>query len=300
MKKKIMNKIVERVLKVMSKNSPYKHLDKLEEKISAARDEGQYNYRLPKNFKLKSEVTEFESNGMVAYSLRPKELSNNKKIIYLHGGAYIEDMNKQHWIFVDRMVKKLGCEVILPMYVLAPYNNCEESFAKVLSFYEEITERYKSEDIILMGDSAGGGLAVALAQELKEQNKKTPRNIILLSPWLDVSMENQEMREIEPRDYILGFDCLKECGKLWVDNLSVKDRKVSPIYGEFSSIGKITIFTGTNDILWLDAIKLKSILEDKDIDFNFYEFEAMPHVFAILPLPESDEVVEKVKDIIIK
>lgn len=300
MKRKIMNKMIERVLKVMAKNSPYKHLDKLEEKISVAREVGEYNYRLPKNFKLKSDVTEFESKGMVVYSLRPKELSNDKKIIYLHGGAYVEDMNKQHWIFIDRMVKKLGCEVILPMYVLAPYSNCEDSLDKVFNFYNEFTEKYNSEDIVLMGDSAGGGLAVSLAQELKGQEKKAPSNIILLSPWMDVSMGDERMKEIEPRDYILGVESLAACGKLWADNLSVKDRKVSPIYGEFEGIGKITVFTGTNDILWLDALKLKATLEEKNIDFNFYEFEAMPHVFAILPVPESDEVVEKVKDIIIR
>ncbi|MGL4760657.1 MAG: alpha/beta hydrolase fold domain-containing protein [Sarcina sp.] len=292
MKKKIMNAIIERVLKVMSKNSPYKHIEKLEEKINLAKEQGEYNYRLPKNFKLKSEVEEFESFGMVSYKLRPKELRNGKKIIYLHGGAYVEDMNKQHWIFIDRMVKKLGCEVILPMYPLAPFSDCETTFEKLSLLYDDITKDYKQEDIILMGDSAGGGLALALAQDLKINNKKSPSNIILLSPWLDVSMQNEEMREIEPRDYILGFDCLKECGKLWANELSVQNRRVSPIYGNFEGLGKITVFTGTNDILWLDALELKGILEEQNIDFNYYEFEGMPHVFAILPIPESDEVIE--------
>ena len=295
MKRKIMNAIVERVLKVMSKNSPYKHIEKLDEKLNLAKEQGEYNYKLPKNFKLKSEVAEFESYGMVSYRLRPKELLNDKKIIYLHGGAYVEDMNKQHWIFIDRMVKKLGCEIILPMYPLAPFSNCEKTFEQVVSFYDEVTTIYKEEDIILMGDSAGGGLALALAQYLKANNKKSPSNIILLSPWLDVSMENQEMREIESRDYILGFDCLKVCGKLWASELSVQDSKVSPIYGEFDDLGKITVFTGTNDILWLDALKLKELLEKQEIEFNYYEFEGMPHVFAILPIPESDEVVEIIK-----
>ena len=298
MKRKIMNKIIERVLKVMSKNSPYKHLDKLEEKIKLAREKGVYDYRLPKNFKLKSEVSEFESSGIIIYSLKPQNLCSDKKIIYLHGGAYVEDMNKQHWIFIDRMAKKLGCEIILPMYILAPYSNCAKSFDKLLNFYEEITKDFKLENIILMGDSAGGGLIVSLAQELKEKNKKLPSDLILLSPWLDVSMENEEMKKIEPQDYILGVDSAKACGKLWADNLSVKDRKVSPIYGEFDGIGKITVFTGTNDILWLDSLKLKSILEEKKIDFNYHEFKDMPHVFAIFPIPESDEVVEKIRDII--
>ncbi|MGL4450374.1 MAG: alpha/beta hydrolase fold domain-containing protein [Sarcina sp.] len=300
MKRKIMNKIVERVLKVMSKNSPYKHLDKLEEKINMAKQSGEYSYRLPKNFKLKSEVTEFEDSGMVIYRLKPKELKSDKKIIYLHGGAYIEDMNKQHWIFIDKMVKKLGCEIILPMYVLAPFNNCEESFDKVYRFYEKYTLEYESENIVLMGDSAGGGLALALSQKVKIKGIKSPSDLILLSPWLDVSMKDEKMKEIESRDYILGIDSLKECGKLWAGNLSVENRKVSPIYGNFSNVGKITIFTGTNDILWLDSLKLKYLLYEEDIAFNYYEYQDMPHVFAILPLAESDEVIDSIKDIIIR
>jgi acetyl esterase/lipase len=298
MKKKIMNRVVERVLKVMSKNSPYKHIEKLEEKLENAREQKVYNYRLPKNFKLKSEVEEFESFGIVFYRLRPKELRNDKKIIYLHGGAYIEDMNKQHWIFIDGMVKKLGCEIILPMYPLTPFSNCSKTFEKMVLLYDDITKNYKEEDITLMGDSAGGGLVTSLAQYLRDTNKKSPSNIILLSPWLDVSMENREMREIEYRDYILGVDSLKVCGKLWANELSVKDSKVSPIYGEFNGLGKISVFTGTNDILWFDAKRLKAILDKENIEFNYYEYEEMPHVFAILPIPQSDEVVEIVKNLI--
>ena len=97
-----------------------------------------------------------------------------------------------------------------------------------------------------MGDSAGGGLALALALIVKERGLKKPDNLVLYSPWLDVSMTNPEIPDYDSKDVILNLESMDEAADLYVSDLSKKDPRVSPIYGYLSDLGGILMFYGTD------------------------------------------------------
>lgn len=152
-----------------------------------------------------------------------------------------------------------------------------------------------------MGDSAGGGLALGFAQKIKNEWKRNPEKIILFSPWLDVTMENPYINLIDKYDVMLNVEGLKKAGKLYAGDFDLKDYRVSPIYGNFENLGEISIFTGTHDVLYADIIRLKSMLKEKNIEFNYFEYSCLFHDFMIFTnLVESHDVIKKVQSILLE
>ena len=149
-----------------------------------------------------------------------------------------------------------------------------------------------------MGDSSGGGLAIGFTQQLRNENKKQPSEIIAFSPWLDITMSNPNIRMYEKKDKILSIKGLKSAGQKYAGNTDSKDYRVSPIYGDFAGICRISIFIGTNDILIADAHKLKQIMRVQNSNFNYFEYPGMFHDWVIFTgLKESDDVMNKVVDL---
>jgi len=158
--------------------------------------------------------------------------------------------------------------------------------------YAKIISEYSDKQIIFMGDSAGGGLALGFALKIKNEDIKQPEQIILFSPWLDVSMANPEIAKFDKCDKILSVHGLKIAGKNYAGNLGVTDYRVSPIYGEFSNLGRISIFVGTNEIFIADTRKLKHFMEERHISINYFEYPGMFHDWVIVPnLRETKDVI---------
>ena len=149
-----------------------------------------------------------------------------------------------------------------------------------------------------MGDSAGGGLALGYAQKICIENVKQPEQIILFSPWLDVAMVNTEMAKYEKLDKILSVKGLKIAGEKYAGDLDVNDCRVSPIYGDFTRLGKISIFIGTNEVFIADTRRLKALLEEQQVDFNYFEYPRMFHDWVVVTsLSETKDVLIKIKNL---
>jgi len=205
---------------------------------------------------------------------------------------------EQHWNFVFSLVKYSGYTVVFPDYPLAPQYCYKEVFKRMEVIYRELTEKHLAENIILMGDSAGGGLALALAQKFRDDHVVQPAHIIMLSPWLDLSMVNPDIPEIQKMDPFLSAIGLKAAGKAYARDISVQNPMVSPVYGEFHDLGKLSLFTGTYDILSADARKLKNICEEQGIEISYFEYPRMVHDWMLLGFPESKQVIKEIDGLI--
>ena len=113
-------------------------------------------------------------------------------VFYMHGGGYQHDFSSFHWKFLKKVVEKTGAEVIAPAYRLIPFGTCRDAFELIVPLYREYADRYREKKLILMGDSAGGGLALALAEYFRAEGIRMPDELILMSPWVDVAMENPD------------------------------------------------------------------------------------------------------------
>ncbi len=169
-------------------------------------------------------------------------------VFYFHGGAYINQPNAQQTTMAARTAKETGCEVVLMVYPKEPVHDCETAYEQCLSFYRNYLENKECGKIVFMGDSAGGGLALGLAQVLRDEGGPCPAELILISPWVDVSMSNSEMADYAELDPMLGIEGLRRMGEVWANGLDMKDPRVSPIYGDLSGLGRVTLTTGTWEV----------------------------------------------------
>jgi len=229
-----------------------------------------------------------------------KSLNTDKVILYLHGGAYVFGILKYHWDFIEQLTTRLKYKVVLPDYPLAPEFSYKENMDFVLELYQQLLEEHAPSQIQIMGDSAGGGLALAFSLVLKEKNLPQPNKLILLSPWLDISMTNPKIEEVEAKDYMLDKEHLKRVGALYAKDTSTENPWVSPIYGKLKDLPKMHLFIGTHDILLPDCQKFRDMGDDLRLNLTYYEYPLMPHCWMIFPIPESSEVVDKICSIITK
>lgn len=238
-------------------------------------------------------------HGRNVFTLNPaKEHSSKSHILYLHGGAYVQCFTTPHWYFLSELIKETGAGITAPDYPLAPAHTYREAFAMVEALYKQLIITHDPSRLILMGDSAGGGFALALAQKLKNDLVPLPGRIILLSPWLDITLENPVINSINEVDPFLEKDSLQQAGKLYAGGTNPDHYLLSPINGPLDGLGKITVFAGANEILVADVRKLKSIAVSNGTDLDYYEYPDMVHTWMLLNFPESKKAKQQIIDLI--
>jgi len=255
--------------------------------------------KLPKSLLRNFNIEEVKQNNRKVWTISPKEGKTDVVILYLHGGAYMGNIIKQHWNFIEQLAIRTDAVIIVPDYPLAPGSTCKETFNFIRELYNGLRIDNPNKRIIFMGDSAGGGLAMGFVQELRNENLKQPDDIILFSPWLDITMTNPDLQILDKEDKMLSIKGLKSAGQKYAGNLDLEDYRVSPLYGNLTGICRISIFTGTKDILNADARKYKQLMNDQLIGFNYFEYPGMFHDWVVITsLKESHDVIMKVVNIV--
>lgn len=212
----------------------------------------------------------------------------------------MHNITKNHWSFIDKMIEKTGATFIVPDYPLAPKNTFEDSYRMVAPIYEELSKNNDPDNFILMGDSAGGGFALALAQFMNEEKYNVPRKIILLSPWLDISMTNPGITDVDAVDPFLGVKGLKMAAHAYAGNSDLHNYMLSPINGSLDGLGKISLFIGTHDVFIADARKFKSMAENYGVHLNYFEYPKMMHVWMLLPIQEAKKAQQQIINLILE
>lgn len=218
---------------------------------------------------------------------------SNIKILYFHGGSYMAEATNKHWKFIEDLVDNTGATVILPDYPLTPKYNYKDVFNMVVPLYKEIQQKIDvSSELIIIGDSAGGGLSLALVEKIAQENITIPKKTILISPWLDVKMDNPDIEQVQDKDKKLNKESLKIAGLAYAGNDGINNYLVNPIDGDLSKINNLIIFTGTSDILNPDVHELKEKAEKNNINIEINEYEDAGHIW-IIDKDSNEEMVKK-------
>lgn len=275
-----------------------RNLDKVIEMTEDQLQNGREAFVWPESIDTESTVEKFSVANMDYYVMNNKGKSE-KKILYLHGGAYKSELVSVHVHTLDRLAADLDASIIIPVYPLVPEYNHKDSYPKVLALYQEMLKTTDPENIVVMGDSAGGGHSLGLALMLKEVNLPQPGRLILLSPWLDVSMSNQGItEELINRDPMMSMETLKYWGELWAGDEDVKNHIVSPIYGDHSDLAPVTIYVGDAELCLPDSILLHEKLQAVGNDSDLHVYKNMMHVFPLFPTPEAKQSLGEIISII--
>lgn len=252
----------------------------------------------PKKIKKKFHIIKKDVNGHYFYVIKPFNDVSKKHILFLHGGGFVYEIMSHQWNFLGMLVELLKCTITVPIYPLAPKHQYKDVFDMIIPIYQQIISEVKLEDIVIMGDSAGGGMSLALAELLKQKNLHQPGNIILISPTLDMSFSNPEIYEVESLDLVSAVPALIDIGKWYGGEKGSKYYLVSPIYGDFEGLGKISLFIGTHDIFYPDAKKIKNMADKIGVIIDYYEYPCMIHGWPLFCFPESRKATKQIIDII--
>ena len=242
----------------------------------------------PKNLETRYEDL---PNGRVFYT--NEDSKSGITVFYLHGGAYFMDITNAHWKLLKKLVDGANVRLIVPAYRLLPFATYREAFDLVVPLYREYREANPDQKVILMGDSAGGGLSLAVTEQFKADGIILPDELILLSPWVDIAMDNEQIGKYESRDPFLSVQTLSVCAEKWMDGLDAHDWHVSPIYGDLKGIRNVTVFVGTSEIFFPDVTKFFRML-DRDPSNELLVGDEMNHVYPLFPIPEAKYAVNKI------
>lgn len=283
-------KVVDIAIKIKCNKNLLKDAEKVKRNIELKRKEKPY--KLPR-IKFKSNIEKMVINNSDIYRLYNNE--SNKIILYLHGGSYINESSIFHLRFVDKLSYMSNIDIYYPIYPLAPNHTYKDAYLLILKLYKKLLKENK--EIILMGDSAGGGLALGFAMYLKKLNIKLPNKLVLLSPWVDITLSNPSIEEFEKNDPMLSCYGLVEYAKLWAGDLDLKDYKLSPINGDLSNLPDTLIFTGTNEILYPDLILFDKKLQKNKVKSELIIGKNMNHVYPLYI--KKKESLEKIINFIL-
>lgn len=253
----------------------------------------------PKRTERICNVTTRIVGGRNVFVLSPKNTGSTTHVLYLHGGAYVQNFVRQHWKFLSGLVAATHCTITAPDYPLAPQHTFLDAFQMVDPLCKDIIARFGGGNTVVMGDSAGGGFALALCQKLKVDQVDQPKRILLLSPWLDMTLSNPEICFLDSRDPFLGIPGLRSAAVAYAGGKDLHYYMLSPINGPLEDLGAISVFVGSNDIMVADARRLQMLARQKGVLVDYREYKDMVHVWMLLYFRESRQAQEEIKQLLI-
>lgn len=236
------------------------------------------------------ETKEFMSRKI--FIIKPKTEQLSKKVIlYFHGGAYVAEATTLHWDFLEKLANDTKSTIVMPDYPLTPKYTYKDVFNMVEPLYKEIISKVDVKNLVMMGDSAGGGITLALAEKISQNNIQLPSKTILISPWLNVTLTNEKIKEVQKNDKDLNKEKLLIAGISYArDEEGMKSYLVNPINGPLSKLKNVIIYTGTYDILNPDTHLLQEKAKKEGIDIQIKEYEQAPHIWIINNINKQDEL----------
>ena len=241
----------------------------------------------------KLNIREEAFDGHPVWHIAPKQ-GGSRTLLYFHGGGYVYAASNFHWGFLCHLAEAHNISIIAPLYPLAPEHSAETTTRFALDLYRHVLASHSVEDLVMGGDSAGGGLTAATLMAARDAGLPLPARALLICPWLNAEPDHPDQAIIEPRDAILTRSGIADAGRIYADTLPVQDPRVSPIHGDWSGFPPLYVLSGGDDILVADARALQARLPD-----HVYQEEAgMIHDWPIFTFPESRAAQKRMAEFI--
>ncbi|SNT18712.1 alpha/beta hydrolase fold domain-containing protein [Tropicimonas sediminicola] len=223
-------------------------------------------------------------------------VSQARVILYFHGGAYIAGRPENFLSIMGRLSRVTGLPIAAPAYRLAPEHPAPAAFDDACRAHERLLELgYASDRIILGGDSAGGGLALALLARLCAQGQR-PAAVFAFSPWVDLGLSGASIVENAARDPFLPSARLRRASELALGDLPADDPRVSPLFARYDAPPPVQLHVGTTEMLRDDSRRMAAHLRDAGGMVELNEWEDVPHIWPIFDgyIPEARECIGSV------
>ena len=256
--------------------------------------------KLPKDVK----IQKVDIDGMPAEWISAPGTVEDKVILYLHGGGYISGSINSHRELVSRISRASKARVLIINYRLAPehlFPAAVEDSTKAYKYLIE-TQKINPINIIIAGDSAGGGLTLATLLNLRDKGMSLPVAAIGLSPWTDLGITGDTYKTKIKEDPMVSLDGIIFDAGLYLGDTEYKNPLASPLYGNHKGLPPILIIVGTAELLLDDSKRFAERAKKAGVDITIDIWEDMPHVFPAFAAfaPEGQKGIEKIGEFIKK
>lgn len=236
-----------------------------------------------RNLPLPAGITEvpFSLGSARGLSLGPAEGASGS-VLYFHGGGYVLGSSVTHRKQAADMAKETGWEFLVLDYPLAPEQPFPQAVEYGLHAYRELLtlSGQKSEALAFGGDSAGGGLALAVCLAAQKEGLPLPGRLFLISPWADLTLTANSLIERESRDPMVSLENLKVERKRYLQNQEEYDGSlVSPALAELKNLPPVMVLVGTEEALYDDARRIVDSIQNEGGEAVFHEGQGLWHVW---------------------
>jgi acetyl esterase/lipase len=269
--------------------------------IAQYRASGEQNARFTNRIPKDIVVEPFDIDGIHTEWITPSGADSNKVVLHLHGGGYVTGGINSHQAMCVLMAQTLKLKILLPEYRLAPEQPFPAALEDALKTYRWLlAQGHKPSDIILSGDSAGGGLALATVLSLRDNKEPLPAVVICMSPWADLTLTGQSHIANAEAESILTISTLKEWSLAYTSENNLRNPLVSPIYADFHNFPPLLIQVGSDEVLLDDARTLAEKAKADGVDVTLKIWAGMFHAWSALGgmIPESKKAFEEIKQFV--
>ena len=250
--------------------------------------------RIPKD--VKHEIV--DAGGISAEWISTQEVNDQKVVLYLHGGGYIAGSIKTHRDLAGRIARASKARVLLIDYRLAPENPFPAALEDSFKAYKWIifSDKISPKNIIIAGDSAGGGLTLALLIKLRNEDIQLPAGAVCLSPWTDLACTGESFKTKADLDPFLTPKLIKITRDYYLEKKDYMNPLASPLYANLKGLPPLLIQVGTFEILFEDSKRLAERAKSMGVDVELDIWEDVIHVFQAFAafLPEGQQAIEKI------
>jgi len=251
----------------------------------------------PKRFEDRLHLRLGDRQGWPVYEARPRDATASVTILYLHGGGYVNEITRWHWRLVNELTLEVPARCVVPIYPLAPKGTASEVVRGAAGLASELLAERGADPVLVVGDSAGGGLALAASLTLRDEGLRQPSRLVLISPWLDATLSDERQVAIAAKDKMLRRPGLREAARLYAGPLGLDDPLVSPINGDLRGLPSLTVFTGTHDILDCDSQRLARTAREVGVSVDLHEVKGAPHAFPVFPSRQGAAARREIVDV---
>ena len=237
------------------------------------------------------------AGGVPAEWISAPGATADRVILYLHGGGYVVGSINTHRAMVSRIARGSDARALLIDYRLAPEHPFPAAVDDVLASYRWLlAQGYKPGRIVIAGDSAGGGLAIAALLAIREAKLPLPAGAVPISPWTDLEGTGDSIRTRAARDVMVTQDNLAQSAKQYYGANDPKNPLVSPVHGDFRGLPPMLIHVGDAEILLDDATRVAERAKAAGVKVELEVWPDMPHVWHVFAkiLPEGQQAIDKI------
>lgn len=238
-----------------------------------------------------------QSNGVPGEWIVPEQAASDRCLLYLHGGGYVVSTPHIHRVLVGRLARTLSCRAFMADYRLAP----EHPFPAALddataSYHGLLAAGYAPSQVMVAGDSAGGGLTVSLLLHLRETGQPLPAAACLISALLDCTLAGDGLDALQERDPYLRLEDLAMMARHYYADHDPRHPLISPLWADVTGLPPLFVLAGDNEILRDQAVQFAERARQAGVAVDVKIWPGMVHAFPLFAgfIPEGKQAIAEI------